>query len=603
MTKIDGFGIDPFRSAITISSLCHVIYRSFILKSKSLGYIPESIKEKNSSYKANIWLNSFKKNLIKEYKFGPYFVDGYDLINKTVYEFHGCYFHGCPKCFKPETFNKVMQLTMSTVYKRHNIRIEYIKNFCNKLIEIWECDFDILEIKPDQLEFASPINPRDSLFGGRTNALKLYHKCKPGQKIFYNDFTSLYPYVQKTCKYPVGHPVKIHENFEDLSSYFGIIKCKVLPPRKLYIPVLPVKTDKLVFSLCNKCPLEKTEICQHTDKERSIIGTWCTPEINRAINEGYKILKIYEVWHFPNYSQYDILTKTGGIFTEYINLFLKGKQESSGFPSNVVTLEDKLKYQQEYYNKEGVFLDIDKIEKNPGKRFVFKLALNSMWGRLGMNCDRNQYKIIKSTDEWIEMLNDNQFIINSIDMQNEQVLQVFYKNLYNDGSIDTSVIHAAFVTCYARLKLYEELKLIGKNVLYFDTDSIIFVAEENDYKPKLGNYLGEMTNEIDSEDGNFIDEFVSAGPKNYAFKTDLGITKCTVKGFALNHLSQLKLNFETIKELVINDQEKSIEIEQLKFRRDKHNWTIKSEIINQIYGFVYDKRVLLDDLTTIPYGF
>ena len=363
MTKIDGFGIDPFRSAITIASLCHVIYRSFILKSKTLGYIPESIKEKNSSYKANIWLNSFKKNLLKEYKFGPYFVDGYDLKNKTVYEFHGCYFHGCPKCFKPETFNKVMQLTMSTVYKCHNNRIEYIKNFCNKLIEIWECDFDILEIKPDQLEFASPINPRDSLFGGRTNALKLYHKCKPGQKIFYNDFTSLYPYVQKTCKYPVGHPVKIFENFEDLSSYFGIIKCKVLPPRKLYIPVLPVKTDKLVFSLCNKCPLEKTEICQHTDKERSIIGTWCTPEINRAINEGYKILKIYEVWHFPNYSQYDILTKTGGIFTEYINLFLKGKQESSGFPSNVVTLEDKLKYQQEYYNKEGVFLDIDKIEK------------------------------------------------------------------------------------------------------------------------------------------------------------------------------------------------------------------------------------------------
>ena len=29
----------------------------------------------------------------------PYTVDGYDEMNKTVYEFHGCLWHGCPKCF------------------------------------------------------------------------------------------------------------------------------------------------------------------------------------------------------------------------------------------------------------------------------------------------------------------------------------------------------------------------------------------------------------------------------------------------------------------------------------------------------------------------
>ena len=32
----------------------------------------------------------------------------------------------------------------------------------------------------------------------------------------------LYPFVNKTKKYPIGHPVIIRENFEDISNYFGL---------------------------------------------------------------------------------------------------------------------------------------------------------------------------------------------------------------------------------------------------------------------------------------------------------------------------------------------------------------------------------------------
>ena len=28
-----------------------------------------------------------------------YFVDGYDPLTRTVYEFHGCLYHGCPRCY------------------------------------------------------------------------------------------------------------------------------------------------------------------------------------------------------------------------------------------------------------------------------------------------------------------------------------------------------------------------------------------------------------------------------------------------------------------------------------------------------------------------
>ena len=47
---------------------------------------------------------------------------------------------------------------------------------------------------------------------------------------------SLYPSVMYN-EYPKGPPV-IKKNLQNI---FGIIKCKVLPPRKLYHPALPIK--------------------------------------------------------------------------------------------------------------------------------------------------------------------------------------------------------------------------------------------------------------------------------------------------------------------------------------------------------------------------
>ena len=199
---------------------------------------------------------------------------------------------------------------------------------------------------------ADPINPRDSFFGGRTNALKLHYQSKNDEKIKYCDFTSLYLYVQKYCRYPIGHPTIITENFESIENYFGIIKCKILPPRKLYIPVLPARINsKLVFTLCSTCANKKNlNDCMHNDSDRELDGTWISLEIIEAIKQGYKIVKIYEVWHYPESDIYDNATKNGGLFTEYVDLFLKYKQEASGFPSNVITEQEKMDYIKNYFD-------------------------------------------------------------------------------------------------------------------------------------------------------------------------------------------------------------------------------------------------------------
>ena len=89
---------------------------------------------------------------------------------------------------------------------------------------------------------------------------------------------------------PVGHPEIITENFDDISTYFGDIKCKVLPPRGLLHPVLPHRAkNKLMFPLCKTCadqadPLNRNP-CAHTDEERALEGTWAHTEIMKSYRE------------------------------------------------------------------------------------------------------------------------------------------------------------------------------------------------------------------------------------------------------------------------------------------------------------------------------
>ena len=94
----------------------------------------------------------------------------------------------------------------------------------------------------------------------------------------------------------------------------------------------------------------------------------------KAIEKGYQILKIHEVWHFPKH--------TDQLFKGYVDTFLKIKQEASGYPKDCATEEQKQAYVDEYYEHEGIRLDPEKIEYNPGLRSLAKLMLNSLWGML-----------------------------------------------------------------------------------------------------------------------------------------------------------------------------------------------------------------------------
>ena len=53
----------------------------------------------------------------------------------------------------------------------------------------------------------------------------------------------------------VRHQRIIIENFDDVSTYFGLVKCTMLPPRDLFHPVLPYRTqEKLMFPFAKPVP-------------------------------------------------------------------------------------------------------------------------------------------------------------------------------------------------------------------------------------------------------------------------------------------------------------------------------------------------------------
>ena len=182
-----------------------------------------------------------------------YTVDGYHEKTNTVYEFQGCFWHGCPVCFsnRTESHRRLDDRCFDDVYRCTQVKLDLLRNRGFRAVEIWECQWEKLKRERedvcafvDALNLSTPLNPRDAFFGGRTNALRLYHKVDEtrGEKIRYFHFMSLYPWVNKNGKYPLGHPEIISQpGHTDLSRYFGLAKCTVLPPHGLTAVPIPYK--------------------------------------------------------------------------------------------------------------------------------------------------------------------------------------------------------------------------------------------------------------------------------------------------------------------------------------------------------------------------
>ena len=162
---------------------------------------------------------------------------------------------------------------------------------------MWECEFDALKIverKPQLLTHPivrhSPLYTRDSLYGGWTEPMRLHYGIEEDAETIQYCDVSLYPYICKYFKFPIGHPIihvgDICKSINTCLQMEGLIKCTVVPPMELYHSVLPYRWNKLLFCLC-RTGVEENNMrghCQHfSDAERAISGTWVLDEVRLAV--------------------------------------------------------------------------------------------------------------------------------------------------------------------------------------------------------------------------------------------------------------------------------------------------------------------------------
>ena len=121
-----------------------------------------------------------------------------------------------------------------------------------------------------------------------------------------------------------------------------------------------------------------------------------------------------------------------------------------------------------------------------------------------------------------------------------------FKDHFIDNSNDANIYIACFTTSHARLMLYDKLDYLQEKVLYFDTDSIIYI-DDGTKNIKRGDMLGELTDELS---GKAITQFVSTRPKSYSFKYGDNQQKSAIKGFTLNHENSNLLNRNSFSKIV-----------------------------------------------------
>ncbi|KAL3088260.1 hypothetical protein niasHS_009442 [Heterodera schachtii] len=294
-------------------------------------------------------------------------------------------------------------------------------------------------------------------------------KSDEKKKISVYNIVSLYPSVNYGTAYPIGLP-------------------------EIIIP----KSDEINVNWTGPEDLNTAEIR----------GDITSLELAKALECGYTVDRFYRAWHYEE--------EADDLFKGYVRLFLKLKQEASGFPKGVETEEQKDMWREEYKEKYMIEIDLKKVKKNPGLRYISKLMLNNLW-----MCD-----IVEYSDEAIKLI-----------YRDKEDFVTEHKS--------SNIVISLWTTSMARLKLLEfirEAEGNGGEILYTDTDSI-FVLHDRDVEPiTTGKFMGQMSEEYG---GYEIEEYCCGGAKQYALKMknkQTGETEYVMKIRGL-HSTEMVLNY------------------------------------------------------------
>ena len=163
-------------------------------------------------------------------------------------------------------------------------------------------------------------------------------------------------------------------------------------------------------------------------------------------------MDVYEVWNFPETTRYDNVTGLGGSFAKYIDVFLKLKQEASGYPGWCKTEEFKENFKQDYLEVEGILLEL--VEKNTALRAIAKIMLNSLWGKLAQRENMTKTEYNSEPSKYFDLVTNPSKIVKNVDIYGEQFVHVNWEDTESlvEPHTCSNVVVASFVTAQARIE-------------------------------------------------------------------------------------------------------------------------------------------------------
>lgn len=251
---------------------------------------------------------------------------------------------------------------------------------------------------------------------------------------------------------------------------------------------------------------------------------------------------------------------------------------------------------EDYLKHEGIALDPRKIEKNPGLRSIAKLCLNSLWGKLGQRSNLPTIEFVNSPEKFFSLFHNSDKTIKAVDIMTDHILKIMHQTKNEPLSFRNNVVIAAFTTCHAWLILYSYLEKLNKRVLYCDTDLVIYSGKPD---VPLSSYLGGMTNEV--PDGLRITKFVGVGPKSYGYELSNGSTVLKIKGITLNYRNRQVKTLDLLHWMVDKESESATVTDPYTIKRTKYCQLVNCQL-SKNFKFVLDKRSLINDHDTIPWG-
>lgn len=513
-------------------------------------------------------------------------VDLYGRCRRTgalwAVKYLDCDYWGCPDCYSGE---ESVSRQHGQLHSKMRITVQTAKAACEfmntKHLFVWGCQYEnqleaVIRHEPwFDMDLPCLMLDREMFYGGRVEVFaplcdlrrqgvarhvaKDYIGVMPDTpeadvplEIHMGDVCSLYPYVIANLPLPSKHPkirlyprwggvmtgdeLDIQEKIEN-RTYRGIVRCRIRPNTSDRIGLLPQKSnDRLMFTV------------------EPQVGCWTHDELYLAMDNGYVVEQVYETHEFAE----EDMSVT--LFRSYVEFFLRMKIEAEGWPKENMTSEEQEEYCNEWYVNNGNMARPRPryIRKNPGLRYIAKICLNSLWGKLCQNDARHHFGYVSAYEEVYDLLNNPIVVPGTVQLRYINDDRLEYRCCLNTDGVHRSSAYniyiASYVTAHARNVLHRGIQHVmqtGGLPLYCDTDSIVYLSIGGRGELPYKNGLGCWSRETAEDNPGIL--FVGLSPKCYALQTVNGKVKLKSKGMTIDGKNCGIINADTFRRLVLQE--------------------------------------------------